>query len=88
MTWCLLDALSLIVREPATEPFTVGLKLTEIAQLFLAGTDPPHALVWLNPPVVAIPVILSLPLPVLLSVTLLLELVVPTVCLPKLRTWQ
>jgi len=52
MTWCLLDALSLIVREPVTEPSTVGLKFTEIAQLFPAGTDPPHALVWLNPPVV------------------------------------
>ena len=63
----------------------MGLKLTEIAQLFPAGTDPPHALVWVKPAVVVIPAMLSAMLPVLLSVTLLLELVVPTACLPKLR---
>lgn len=84
-TWCPLDALSLIVREPVTEPFTVGLKLTEIAQLFPGGTDPPHVLVWVKPAVVVIPVMLSVALPELLSVTLLLELLVPTACLPKLR---
>jgi hypothetical protein len=43
--WCPPDPLSLIVKEPVTEPFTAGLKRTEIAQLFAAGTDPPHALV-------------------------------------------
>ena len=37
-----------MVREPLTEPLPVGLKRTEIAQLFFGRTDPPHALVWVK----------------------------------------
>ena len=84
-TWGPLDALVLMVREPVTEPLTVGLKRTEIAQLFPARTEPPHALFWVKAAVTAIPVILSVACPVLLSVTVLAELVVPTACLPKFR---
>ena len=84
-TWGPSDALLLIVREPVTEPLTVGLKRTEIAQLFPARTEPPHALFWVKAAVTVIPVILSVAFPVLLSVTVLAELVVPTACLPKFR---
>ena len=80
-----MDALPVMVREPLTEPLPVGLKRTEIAQLFFGRTDPPHALVWVKARSIAIPAILRVALPVLLSVTVLLELVLPTACLPKLR---
>jgi hypothetical protein len=84
-TWGPLDELSLIVIEPLTAPLAAGAKRIEITQLFPAGKDAPHALVWVKPAVVVIPVMLSAAWPVLLSVTVLAELVVPTARLPKLR---
>jgi hypothetical protein len=80
-----LEALSLIAIDALIAPLTLGANLTEIEQLFPAATDPLHVLVWVKAVLIVIPARLSVALPVLLSVTVLAELLVPTACLPKAR---
>jgi hypothetical protein len=47
----------------------VGLKVTPMVQVALAATLEPQVLVWEKSPLVAMLLILSVPLPVFLSVT-------------------
>ena len=75
----------MIVSDPAIVPMAVGANFTEIAQLPLCEIGEVQLLVCLNPAVVVMLETLRVPLPLLLSVTVLAELVVPTVRFPKLR---
>ena len=81
-------ALSVMVKEPLFEPLAVGVKVTLRVQLALAARLAPQVLVWekspLFVPAMVTLVMLSVALPVLVSVMGAAELVVPTTWLPKL----
>ena len=62
-------ALSVIFTAPVLVPVAVGLKITPMVQVALAATLEPQVLVWEKSPLVAMLLILSVPLPVFLSVT-------------------
>ena len=70
---------SVMVRVPTSEPVSVGEKVTLIVQEPLAGTLPPQLLVWPKLALVAMPVRVSVLLPVLDSVTVWALLRVPTI---------
>ena len=63
-------ALSVMVKEPLREPLAVGVKVTLSVQLALAARLVPQVLVWEKSPLTVTLVILSVTLPVFLSVTL------------------
>jgi hypothetical protein len=70
LTVCGVPApLSLTVRVPALVPPTVGVKLTEIEQLFPAARLAPQLLLSAKSPVVEMLTMLSTAFPVLLSLT-------------------
>ena len=81
-------ALSVMVKAPLREPLAVGVKVTLRVQLALAATLEPQLLVSAKSPLfvpaMATLVMLSVALPVLVSVMGAAELVVPTSWLPKL----
>ena len=88
LTLCgLPGALSVTVSEADWEEAVVGAKVTEIVQLAPAFRLVPQLPVWANcvglAPVSPMLVMLSVAVPVLVSVTVWAELVVPTVWLPK-----
>jgi hypothetical protein len=74
----LLEALSLIVNKPVLGPATVGLKLTLITQLAFVASDAPQLFVWEKSPVTATLPIVKPPGPLLVRVSVLAALVVPT----------
>jgi hypothetical protein len=63
-------ALSVMVKEPLREPLAVGVKATLRVQLALAARLEPQVLAWEKSPLTVMLVMLSVALPVLLSVTL------------------
>jgi len=68
--WVAGQALSVTVKEPVLVPLAVGLKLTRRVQLALAARLEPQVLVWEKSPLVLMLLMLSIALPVFLSVTL------------------
>jgi hypothetical protein len=80
-------ALSVMVKEPLREPVAVGVKVTLRVQLALAARLEPQVLVWekspLFVPAMVTLVMLSVALPVLVSVMGAAGLVVPITWLPK-----
>lgn len=86
LTVCgLLLALSVIVTAPVADPNVVGLNVTEIVHFLPANTVLPQVLVSANGPVTAMLVIVSGAVPVLVRITFLTALLVPTTTLPKFR---
>jgi hypothetical protein len=85
--WVAGLALSAMVKEPLREPLAVGVKVTLRVQLALAARLEPQLLVsaksLLFVPAMVTPVMLSVALPVLVSVMGAAELVVPAIWLPK-----
>ena len=67
------------------DPNIVGLNVTEIVHFLPANTVLPHVLVSANGPVTVMPLMDNVAVPVLVSVTFLVALVVPTATLPKVR---
>ena len=78
-------ALSLIFNEPVIVPLTDGANLTWMLQLVPASTGAEQVLVWIKLALVVMLLTLSEAFPVLLSVTVLAALVVPTGCFLKVR---
>lgn len=72
-------ALSITVRVPVRVPLAVGLNRTLIVQLCPAVREVPQVLVCEKSPLVAMLVMVNVPVPVFFRVTVLAELVVPTV---------
>jgi hypothetical protein len=68
--WVAGLALSVMVNEPLRDPLAVGVKVTLRVQLALAARLEPQVLVWEKSPPTVMLVMLSVALPVLLSVTL------------------
>ena len=83
--WGLLGASSVKVRVPVREPEAVGLKVTLTVQLAPAAMRVLQLSVSIKSPLTATPLIFRVIFPVFVSVIVLAELVVPTVCLPKER---
>jgi hypothetical protein len=77
------EALSLMVTVPVRVPIVVGVKLTVIAQLALTASDVPQVLVWAKSPLATMLVIVSVAVPVLVSVIVCGTLVVPNCWLPN-----
>ena len=50
--WGLVDALSVTVRSPVSPPMMLGVNVTEMVHLELAGTLVPQLLVWAKFPLV------------------------------------
>ena len=71
-------ALSVTVSVPVREPPVVGVKVTLIVQLALAATVPPQLLVWTKSPLTAMDEIVSVTVPLFVSVTGCATLLVPT----------
>jgi hypothetical protein len=89
LTVCVVGlALSVIVKAPVSEPTTVGVKVTLRVQLAPSATLAPQLLVSAKSPLfvpaMVTLVMLSVALPVLVSIMGAAELVVPTAWLPKL----
>jgi hypothetical protein len=80
-----LAALSLIFKDPVMMPTTVGANFTEIVQLLPVKIGEVQVLVSVNPAVVVMLDTASGAIPLLLSVTVLAALLVPTVRFPKLK---
>jgi hypothetical protein len=78
-------ALSAIVIDPASDPLDFGLKLTLIRQFFPAFSELPQVLVSEKLPLAAMLMPVSVALPLLVRVTALVPLVVPTRWFPKLK---
>jgi len=80
-------ALSVTVSVPVLAPIAVGVKVSVIMQLPLAGTELPQLFVWAKSPAVAMLLTKSatVVLP-FLRVTVEAALVLPSPTLPKLRT--
>ena len=72
-------ALSEIDKVPGRVPVVVGVNVTLIVQLLPAVTEPPQLLLSAKSPLVAIPEITRLAVPVFVSITGCVALVVPTV---------
>src|SRR5579859_6159327 len=86
LTLCgLPGASSVTVTVPLREPLLLGLNVTLMVQLAPAATLVPQVFVWLNWPVAVMPVIVNVPVPVLLSVTVWALLVVNTTWVAKVR---
>jgi hypothetical protein len=85
--WVAGLALSVMVNEPLLEPLAVGVKVTLRVQLALAARLAPQVLVSAKSPLfvpaMVTLVMLSVALPLLVSVMGAAELVVPTTWLPK-----
>jgi hypothetical protein len=80
--------LSVKVSVPVRVPVWVGVKVTSMTQLFPAASVLPHGLVLVvrpKSPLVVMLVIVSVELPVLVSVTGFLPLVAPRTTLPNVR---
>ena len=77
------EALSVTERVPVLVPPAVGLKVTVIVQFAPAARAPPQLFVSEKSPLAAIVVIASEDWPVLESVTIWAELVVPTIWPPN-----
>src|ERR1700686_2606126 len=71
-------ALSVMVMAPVLVPVAVGVKVTVMVQLAAAATDVPQVLVWAYCALAAMLVIVSAPVPPLVSVTVCAALVVFT----------
>ena len=73
IVWGLLLALSVMLTEAVSLPLAVGVKVTLIVQLAPAATEVPHVLVWAKAlalvAVIARLVMLNVPLPLLVRVT-------------------
>ena len=69
MVWVAGLALSVMVTVPVLVPAVVGLKVTLMVQLAPGATLEPQVLVWEKSPLALMPLMLSVPLPVFLSVT-------------------
>ena len=74
-----------MVTTPVADPDVVGLNVTEIVHFLPANTMLPHVLVSANGPVTVIPLMDNVAVPVLVRMTFLAALVVPTATLPKSR---
>ena len=93
LTVCVLLAvpllLSVTVSVPARAPVAVDVNVTVIVQLAPAATELPQAFVWAKSPALVpmtvMPAILNAALPVLVSVTVWVALVVLIVWFPKAR---
>lgn len=77
--------MSLICRAPVMVPTTVGANFTEVLQLLPGKRAEVQVLVWMNPAVVETLDTMSEADPPLLRVTVFAALVVPTLCLSKLK---
>ena len=81
--------MSVMVRAPLKLPALAGVNVTLIVQLAPAATLVPQVLVWAKSPALVplrvMLVMLRVALPLLVRVTELAALVVPTAWLPKLR---
>ena len=77
--------MSEMVSVPLCVPELVGAKATLIAQLAPAAKELPQPLLSVNCPEIATPPMLTVPLPVLVTVTICEALKWPTLTLPKLR---
>ena len=80
-----LDALSLIVREPVIVPLVVGANFTEILQLLPCDSSDVQVLVSMKPVVVEMLETLSEAAPLSVSLTVLAGLLLPTFRFPKLK---
>src|SRR5208337_3257708 len=78
-------ALSVMVTAPVLVPVALGLKVTLRVQLAPAATLEPQVLVWEKSPLTVMRVMLRVAFPVLLRVTLLALLLVPTFCDGKVK---
>jgi hypothetical protein len=83
--WGLAGALSLIVSEPVRDPEALGVKVTETAQFAPGLSEPAQVLVSLKSPLAAMLLIVIVPLPVFVRVTVWAALLVPTAWLPKFK---
>src|ERR1700730_13689742 len=83
MTCGLVDALSMMVIVPCTEPFFAGENVTLIVHFAPAATLAPQVEVTPNSVLAFIDAILNAVLPVLVRVTVCGVLVVPTACFLK-----
>ena len=72
------DALSLTVKVPVRDPAAVGLKLTLMAQPAFAASEAAQLFVCEKSPVTVMLAIVSTPGPLLVSVSVLAALTVPT----------
>jgi len=77
-TWGLFVAASVIVTVPFRVPAAVGANLTLNKQLEEAARFPPHVLVWVKSPVMTTPLTAIGMLELLVRLTVLIALVVPT----------
>jgi hypothetical protein len=86
LTVCgLLLALSVMLTAPVADPVFAGLKVTEMVHFCRGATVLPQVFVWANGTVLVMPLIVNGALPLLIRVTFLTALVVPTTTLPKFR---
>ena len=85
LTAWLAPALSVTLSVPLRLPAVEGVMVTLIAQVAPAATALPQLLVSANCPEAATPPMLTLALPVLVTVTICDALTWPTLTLPKLR---
>jgi hypothetical protein len=82
---CTLPALSLTLSVPVRGPGVVGVNDTLIEQLAREARELPQLLVCAKSPLALIPLIDRVPDPLLTSMTVWVELVVPTFCPPNIR---
>jgi hypothetical protein len=86
VTCCgLAAALSVNEIAPLLTPLTVGVKVTEMAQLALTARLAPQVLVWAKSPEAAMLVNESVAVPVFFNVTVCTALVVPTAWLANVK---
>src|ERR1700686_480946 len=78
-------ALSVRVTAPVLVPDAVGVKLTYMVQKAAATSMVGQSFAWLNSPEAGIPLIVSVPVPLLVSLIDCAELVAPRRCPPKSR---
>src|ERR1700683_4036016 len=74
-----------MVTTPVADPNAAGLNVTEIVHFLPANTVLPQVLVSANGPVTVMPLMDNVAVPVLVGITFLAALVVPTATLPKVR---
>ena len=77
--------MSEMVNVPVLVPLAVGLKVTEMKHFAPATRVVPQAWVSAKSPLTLMPLIVNVPAPVLLRVTVCAPLVVPVVWLPNVR---
>ena len=81
----LLPALSVTDSEPVMVPLALGSKSTRMLHFAPAASEVPQLLLWEKLALIAIPLMLSAVVPVFVSVTVWLALLVPTVWLANVR---